>query len=644
MILAAVVVVPMLAGVGIWALAPVSGERARTVTGVAGLVALVGTLALTVAGAIDGATLVWVWGPGLDLLLDMPPVAAAVAITVPAVAAATVVYAAAHEPIAGLRRQVGLLVAFTGAMELVVVAGDLLTVLIGWELVAAISWALIGHEWRDVTRPGRAAHAFNATRAGGLGLFVAAGAAFAGTGSLAYADLPHLDGAALHVVAAGVVIAAVAKSAQLPFAPWLFSAMAGPTPVSALLHSATMVAAGAYLLIRLQPFLEPTGWFGPVVLAVGLATALTGGVVAVVQHRAKHLLAASTSAQYGLMLVAVGAGYPLVAAVHLIAHAAFKSLLFLATGVAISAVGSETLGRMRLGSHRRTTAVLAAVGSLALAAVPPLGAAWSKEQIVAAATHADILIGIATILAGGLSALYVARFQLLAFGPTTGAQASPRQLRHPPGRIEVASIGWLALATLVLSVLWLPPIEHAVRQVGELPSGAAWELAASWAVIVGGVYAAVTGDRAGWLGPLGTTGAGRRVGDWLGLPRLSRRAVADPVLRMAAAAGRFDDRIVDGAVRGAARLGTATATLAGRADRQVVDAGVRGIAALTQLVADRWTRISELGIDGVVRAVAGGLSWSARDLRRLQTGAAHHYLTIVTAGAALAVLTAAVWR
>jgi NADH-quinone oxidoreductase subunit L len=152
------------------------------------------------------------------------------------------------------------------------------------------------------------------------------------------------------------------------------------------------------------------------------------------------------------------------------------------------------------------------------------------------------------------------------------------------------------------------------------------------------------GDRAGWLGPLGTTGRWRAAGDWLGLPTLSRQGLVDPVLRFATAAGRFDDQVVDGPVRAVAVLGRSAATAVARADVGVVDAGIRGVAGLTRVLASRWTRLGELGIDGVVRGVAGGIAWGGRDLRRLQTGAVHHYLTIVTVGAALAVLVAAVWR
>ncbi|MGY8822312.1 MAG: proton-conducting transporter transmembrane domain-containing protein, partial [Pseudomonadales bacterium] len=146
-----------------------------------------------------------------------------------------------------------------------------------------------------------------------------------------------------------ILLACAAKSAQLPFSPWLFAAMSGPTPVSALLHAATMVAAGVYLLIRLHQTLDAVAWFAPLAIGLGLATALAGGVVASLQGHAKKLLAASTSSHYGLMWLAVGAGYPGAALLHFVTHAFFKAGLFLAAGIAEHHVGSYSLGDMRLG-------------------------------------------------------------------------------------------------------------------------------------------------------------------------------------------------------------------------------------------------------------------------------------------------------
>ena len=629
--------VPLLAGPLLWASRP-----RRGLLGVLAGAVLLTTVAIAVWAALTRASATYAWSPMLSLHAATGPVAGVVAVLVAAIALPVTAYAAAHEPERGLARLVGLLVTFVGCMQLLVVADDLLTVLIGWELVGAVSWSLITHDWRQHDLPPAAAHAFNTSRLGGLGLFAAAGAAFAHLGSLRYDALLDLEGAALHVVVAGLVLAAATKSGQVPFSPWLFSAMGGPTPVSALLHSATMVAAGAYLLARLIDVGELTAWFSPVVVAVGLTTALAGGLVASLQPHAKKVLAASTSAHYGFMFVAIGSGAAGVAIAHLVVHAAFKALLFLVAGVAIGAVGSAALAQMRLGSVLRWTSGCSLVGASALAAIWPLGGAWSKEKVVAASVGSGVWVALLVALAGAASAFYAARFHLLAYGWRSGEER--RQL-HRPGRVELSAIGVLALATLVFSLLWVPGAKEVVADLTGrgIPAGAPWELVASLGLAVLGVYAAWTLDRSGRLVTLRTGPTARAAADWLALPTLTRRAVVDPTLALAAAAARFDDRVVDAPLRLAGGVPHATALLA-RADNVLVDAGVRGTAASTAALARLLSVFSEAGVDGVVRLVAGGAGAFARDSRRLQTGMAHHYYVIVAGGIALLVAVAALGR
>ena len=158
--------------------------------------------------------------------------------------------------------------------------------LVAWELVGVMSWMLIGHHWRDARPPAAARTAFITTRDRGvLGLYVAAGVLFASTGSFRFEAITALDRPSADLVALGLLLAAAAKSAQVPFAQWLFAAMAGPTPVSALLHSATLVAAGAYLLIVTTPLLGAVPWFLPAIALVGLLTAFAGGAVAALHQR-----------------------------------------------------------------------------------------------------------------------------------------------------------------------------------------------------------------------------------------------------------------------------------------------------------------------------------------------------------------------
>ena len=640
-----------LAGAALVVAAARVGARtaARTRATLLGSVA-VGTLLVTLLAALwaamwgQPADWSW-WGPQLRPYLAVTGLGRVMVVLVPVIAAPVVGYAAASmrtDP--GLPRLLALLVAFTGAMELLVLAGDFLTLLVAWELVGACSWALIGYDWRDAARPRAARDAFLTTRTGDLGLYLAAAAAFAATGSVRFDALTGLagtDGAltpALHVVAAGVVLAAAAKSAQLPFAPWLFSAMAGPTAASALLHSATMVAAGAYLLARLAPALAPTNWFGPTGAGLGLATALAGGVVASLQSDLKKALAASTSAQYGLMLVAIGAGFTGAAGLHLIAHAAFKALLFLGAGIALHVAGTLDLDRLRLGRALPRAAALFAIGALALAAVPPLGAAYSKEQIVAAAVHAPfgrwwLVPGV--FAAALLSAFYAGRLYLLAFGPTDGRPGAPLGVSRP-ARIELASVGVLAALSVGLGLLWVPAGAQlaGVAIGGRVAEGSAWELAASFAAIVAAAAACWALWRRGALYTLGLHTARREhVAAWFGLPRLAQAAVIAPSLALARMLAAFDERVVDAGIRAAARIATFVSRAAAWWGERGVDGVVTAIVRATERTALGSRVADDRAIDGTVEGIGRGVGAAGRQSRRLQTGLAHHYYVVVAVGA-----------
>lgn len=619
---------PAAAGAALWC----AGRRlSRAAMAAVAVAAIVVTLAIAVAiGEASGA---FGWGAGLELTLSATGLSRVMAVLVLVIAAPVAAYAAFHEPERGLGRLVGLLTAFVGAMELLVLAGDLLTLLIGWELVGILSWALIGFEWHETDNVQAAGQAFVPTRFGDLGLFLAAGAAFAATGSMRFDALGDVTGANLDVVAAGVLVAAVAKSGQLPFSPWLFSAMAGPTPVSALLHSATMVAAGAYALARLQPALSAAGWFGPTVLGIGLATALAGGVVALVQDHGKRVLAASTSAQYGLMLVAVGAGYPGAAGGHLVTQAFFKALLFLAFGVAMHAAGTGDITCMRLGRALPATAAFALIGSLALAAVPPLGGAWTKEAIVAAAADKGVALASGVAIAGALSAAYATRLHLLAFGRGTTTDAAG------PTPVETAALAVLAAGTVALSVLWLP---GSAERVEEITGGRIADESLALAAL--GIVAVLAGFLAGRALARRPVTVPAVLADWLGIPAATKRLVVDPALATARALAAFDGRVVDGGVRAAGWVGDALGRLLARRDTLTVDAVVESIGRAAVSVSGRWSRADDRVLDGTVEGVAGGVGAAGRLARRAQTGMAHHYLLVIAGGVAVLALLARAWR
>ena len=664
----ALVVWPLVAGPALWAAGRRMDSRRNAVASAG--VALV-TAALAVAAAWQAASWSAAWGTGLRLTLSADGVAGVVAVVVAIVGAAVIAYASVHEAGPEVPRLLGQLVAFVGVMQLLVLAADLLTLLIGWELSAALSWALIGSDWRSRENVDRASHAFNATRAGSLGLVAAAGAAFAGTGSVSYESLGQLDGGLLSLAAAGILVAAASKSGQVPFAPWLYSAMAGPTPVSALLHSATMVAAGAYALIRLAEPLSGAAWFGPAVVAIGMTTAIAGGVLALCETHAKRILAASTSAQYGLMFVAVGVGAAGAAAAHLVAHALFKSLLFLAVGVGIHQAGTPDVRQWRLGRQAPRVAMAAGIGALALAAVPPTGAAWTKGQISAAALHADTALGALVLAAGVLSAAYAARLHFHAFG--AGTDAGDADASRVP-LAEQASLAVLATASLVLGVLWLPAVAPVVESLTGQPvlHESAAELMVSVVLVAAGIAWgwALTRDDAEHARGGAVQRFTAAVGGWFGLPQLTRRVVVGPTLGVAAMLARFDDAVIDAPARGVAAAGARASHVLPRFDDTVVDGVVRGVVAAGRAVSRGLVWWVERGVDGVVGAVAaatervGAVSRVGDDRgvdaavegiaaavgvagqhsRRLQSGLAHHYYVIAVVGLAALVAVATFWR
>ncbi len=629
----ALVLLPALAGVALLGL----GGRGRPGA------AAVATAAVTLGLALmaGGETARFAWAPGFALTVALPSLAQTLAVLLPAVALPILAFAAVHEETGGKGRLFGTLLLFMAGMELVIVASDLVTLLIGWEIVGACSWALIGHRRREEA-PGRSAnHAFVMTRAGDLGLFLALFVTVSQTGGAGYHALGTLEGPALGLATAGILVAAAAKAGQLPFAPWLFRAMDGPVHVSALLHSATMVAAGVYLLARLHPWLGPVTWFGPAAMALGLATALAGGVVALRQIHAKKVLAGSTSAQMGLMVAAVGAGFPGVAILHLVVHAATKAALFLATGIAHGAAGSYDLRRMGLGRALPLAAGLTALAALSLAAVPPLSGGWSKEGLLRALEHAGPWWGAVALAAGGLSAAYALRFVWMAYGPGEGAGAARRG--------EVAALGALSAAVVALSALWLPSVHgQAAAALGaDLPEGTRAGLIASLAAMGIGALAGLRMARAPGRPPRA---------DWLGLPALIDALVARPFARLAGWAARADDRTLDGIPRGAAALARRAARGAARADDRWIDGLVPGAAdragaggvrvwrggvGLAVAATGALARAASIAGEALADIIPGGsgraVGMAGADVRRAQTGLAHHYYAILVAGATLAI-------
>jgi NADH:ubiquinone oxidoreductase subunit 5 (subunit L)/multisubunit Na+/H+ antiporter MnhA subunit len=590
----ALVALPLLAGA---ALAP-GGRRADRIAAPAGIAVAAAVLALAVSAAVARPAVDAPFLAGIRAGLAVDALSALMVVTV-AVATLAVLGFAAGEPDLRTGRFAGLVLLFAGAMLVTVTATTLAVLLMAWEVMGATSWALIGYSWREPHRV-RAGHtAFLTTRAADLGLYVAAGAALAGgTGTLVLADLPATAAPWLHVLAAGVVLAALGKSAQLPFSFWLSRAMEGPSPVSALLHSATMVAAGAYLLLRLSPLLAANGWAGPLVAWTGAATALLLGAVAVAQTDLKQLLAASTCAQIGFMVLAAGVGTTAGGAFQLVAHAATKSLLFLAAGAWLVVLGTKQLGELR-GAARRfpLVGVVFTVGAAALAGLPPLSLWVSKDIVLAAALdHGSALFAVG-LAAAVLSASYSAVALWYVWQPVPSRSDQPDVGAARPGWFAPPLVG---LAVLAATLGLLPVLLG--DALGPTAAPAVWELVLSAVLAIAAV--AVT-----W--PFVPRFAGTRpLHGWLGLERAAHALVVRPVFGAARALARFDDRVLD----------------------RAVDASARG----TRRLAGALDRTGESGVDGVVRSVGAGARALGRLARRPQTGQLHQYYA--QAAAALAVL------
>ncbi|MBA2528608.1 MAG: NADH-quinone oxidoreductase subunit L, partial [Euzebyales bacterium] len=342
---------------------------------------------------------------------------------------------------------------FAASMLVLVSGSSLLTLFVDWELVGLCSYLLVGFWFERRDYASAAKKAFVVNRVGDVGFMIAMFVVFAAFGTLDFAAvLPEaaqvLGAGSLTAVAVGLLlfVGATAKSAQIPLYVWLPDAMVGPTPVSALIHAATMVTAGVYLLARTSPLYALVPGVGLLVAWVGIATALVAALIACAQRDVKKILAYSTVSQLGYMVVGVGVGDQVAGVFHLLTHGFFKALLFLTAGSVMHAMADRTdvWGMGGLWRKLPVTAATALVGVLAIAGLPPLSGFWSKEEILAAAaaTPGAQAIWVIGAVVAGLTAFYMVRWFVLIFmgtprweGGSGGAVAAhapqPHTAVHP---------------------------------------------------------------------------------------------------------------------------------------------------------------------------------------------------------------------
>lgn len=591
-----------------------------------------GAAAVVVLSAVVGLARPTVSVPfmaGADLTLHVDALAATV---VPAVAVVTLlvlIFAAGDGAVGGGRFH-GLMLVFAAAVMLTATAATLPALLLAWELMGAASYALIGYRWRQTYRVSAGLTAFITTRTADLGLYLAAGAALAGGAGLELADLADASAGWRHVIAAGVLVAALGKAAQLPFSFWLSRAMEGPSPVSALLHSAAMVAMGAYLLLRTGPLLAASGWAAPAAAWVGVVTAVVLGAVAVAQRDLKQLLAASTAAQLGFVvmaagLVAVGAG-----AAQLVAHAFTKAGLFLAAGAWLSLVGSKRLADLRGIAWRwRLIGVTAGVSALALAGVAPLSLWATKEEVLAAAKESSGWLYVAGLLAAALSAGYAGKILLVIWRRPLQPQTERNRLS--PSLFKRVPLVILAVGAAVGGVLALPPLGPQLSRAldaGPKAHAAVLELALSAALAAAVVLAVL---RRGLPEP-------RWLASWLGLERAAYVSVVAPTMLLARVLAGFDDRVLDRGVSAAAARTLLLARASARFDDRVLDRAVHGAAATAMTTAAGAERFDTRRVDGLVQAIAALTRRLGELARKPQTGLLHQYYMSAFVVVVLAVL------
>ncbi|MBO0938003.1 NADH-quinone oxidoreductase subunit L [Fibrella sp. HMF5335] len=492
---------------------------------------------------------------------------------------------------------------FVGAMLGIVLAGNLLILYGFWELVGLASYLLIGFWYHRPSASRAATKAFLMNRIGDAAFLLGILLTYIQTGSVDFGTQPLTTAAGLCLF-----MGCVAKSAQFPLLTWLPDAMEGPTPVSALLHAATMVAAGIVLLARIHPMLSSDAL--TVVAAIGTATALWGGFSALFQLDIKRVLAFSTVSQLGLMVAAMGTGNVSGALFHLLTHACFKAGLFLAAGSIIHAVHTQDMRAM--GGLRKAlpyTFAAYVICAAALAGVPLLSGFLSKEVVLGGAVvwaaqrgGLAMLVPVGLLISSGLTAVYMARqLRLVFWGEPTDAEMIP----HEPGWLMRGPVLLLAILSVGVWFSINPLSAHhspffAQMHLPVLPEGPVWLAPLSIALVL--------------------------VGGWLGF-RL-REPATDSKLALASFHYGYLDQLYQRLFVNPTR---ALANFLHRADQRAVDGLVNGFGIGTVLLAHIAAFIDRIGVDGVVNG-AGKLAVGVGQLTRsVQGGRVQTYIATAVA-------------
>ena len=527
---------------------------------------------------------------------------------------------------------------FAGAMLVLVGAPNLIQMIIGWEGVGLASYFLIGFYWEDLENVRAGNKAFMTNKVADVGLILGAVILGVTIGTFDFTELSRLAaehseelGAVALVSAFLLFFGAMGKSAQFPFHIWLPDAMAGPTPVSSLMHAATMVTAGVYLMARVFPLFENLAVEARgAMVAIGAITLLAVGLLAMVQDDIKRVLAYSTVSQLGYMMAAMAAGGYTAGLFHLFTHAFFKALLFLGAGSVIHAVHSNNMSDMGgLRKEMPTTYWTFVVGSLALAGIFPFAGFWSKDEILAILSFEGYVAVMWIAVAGAfVTAFYMARCVALTFHGTYKGTTHP----HESPRIMTAPLVALAIPSAIVGLLNIPGVSLpvignftdwlAVRVV-EMGDHHAEGIDVTLAVI--GLAAAVAGGLIGWAiyGRDRDTQAQR---DRFQIP------VLYPLLHR--------KYYIDDAALGV--VGATAGPLARFVDwtnTYLIDGFINAVGGLTKGLGGLvYNGLDQIGVDGIFNGISAAADGAGSVVRRLQTGKVQQYATGFVAGALILVI------
>lgn len=571
-----------------------AGRRAREWAHWVGIVTVLGSLGLSIATFAKvvgsgpfGYTFAWLklGSKVVELGLQADPLTAVMLLVIAIVSTMVNVYSVGY--MHGDERYhwyYAVLSLFTAAMLSLVLANNYLLMYMSWEIMGLCSYLLIGFWFEKEEAYNASKKAFLVTRIGDVGFGLGVIAIFATTGTFLFTDVfraaEGMTPALITMITLFLFCGAIGKSAQFPLHVWLPDAMAGPTPASALIHAATMVAAGVYLVARSFPLFELSETTLMVVATIGAITALGAALIAVVQLDIKKVLAYSTISQLGYMMMGLGAGSFVAGMWHLTTHAFFKALLFLGSGSVIHAVHSQDIREMGgLSKKMPITTWTFIIGSLALGGIFPLSGFFSKDEILLSLYHKQMWpIFIVALIGAFLTAFYMARVCFVVFfGKEKGHHA------HESPLVMTVPLLVLAGITIGLGIDARLGAHFFTIFLGEEPEPL------NLAIAFGSTLVALSGICVGWLvysrraislRAIKT----RKVGMYaimilrgkFGLDILYEKVIVGAFIKVCDFCAWFDRRIIDGVVNGAAGVTMVVSNMSNWFDARVVDGIVNG--------------------------------------------------------------------